>query len=100
MKLMIFSIFDSKAAYFSNPFFCQREEEALRIASDAVSETGNPNNLWARHPEDFSLFKLGHFDSLTGEIERQLPESLATLSSLRNIKSTEQLELFKQEAVN
>lgn len=63
MKYKIFSIFDSKAETFNTPIFLPTEGQALRIFDDMVN---NPEQEIAKHPEDYTLFNLGEFDSDIG----------------------------------
>lgn len=72
MKMVICSIWDSKAEVFSQPMFFQAKGQAVRSFSDAVNEEGN----FKKHPEDFTLFVLGEFDDNTGLISAQPPETL------------------------
>lgn len=96
MKMKMFSVFDSKAAFFGNPWFDQQEASAIRNFSDAVNDGSNPNNQWFKHPEDFSLFYLGEFDNEIGKFHLVTPENLVTASALRfarNGAEPRQLEL-------
>lgn len=85
MKLKMFSVFDTKMAVFANPFYDQREESAIRSFSDAVNDP-NPNNMWNKHPEDFSLYMIGEFDNDTGEIDLYKPQNLVTASALMSLR--------------
>lgn len=85
MKLKVFSVFDSKAAFFGNPFFDQREASAIRSFGDAV-KSNDPMNGFAKHPEDYSLFMLGEFDNETGEFDLCKPANLVTASALRAVE--------------
>lgn len=97
MKLKVFSVFDTKLAVFGNPWFDQRVESAIRAFTDAVNSPGD-NNMWNKHPEDFSLYLLGEFDNDTGTFDLDKPRNLLTASSIRR---SPQMELFeKQPAVN
>lgn len=87
MIMKIFSVFDSKAAFFGNPFFDQNEGSAIRNFSDAVNDSSNPNNMWHKHPEDFSLFYLGEFDNLVGSFSSDIPRCVLTASALRELKA-------------
>lgn len=82
MKLKVFSVFDSKAAFFGTPFFEQREASAIRGFQDAVN-SNDPANGFARHPEDYSLFLLAEFDNDTGQFDLVKPQNLVTASALR-----------------
>lgn len=87
MIIKLFSVFDSKAACFGQPFPDHYEAAAIRNFRDAVNDGSNPNNLWHKHPEDFSLFQVGEFDNLSGEVLSCLPKSLVTASAIADMAS-------------
>lgn len=87
IKMKVFSVFDSKAALFLRPFTDQQEAAAIRNFADAVNDSSNPNNLWNKHPEDFSLFLIGAFDDETGELLPCLKKCLVTASALVAVNS-------------
>lgn len=64
MKLVIFSVYDSKVQSYANPFYANHRGEALRgleeVANDKTHNIG-------KYPADFTLFELGNFDSDTGK---------------------------------
>lgn len=93
MRILVFSVFDSKVAVFGAPMFNQYEADMIRAFSDAVNDGSNANNMWFRHPEDYSLFAVGEFDNLTGELKGHLPRNLVTASALKAAGG--QMELFK-----
>lgn len=90
MKLNIYTIFDSAAAIYMRPFFTNADGSAVRsfsdIACDADHEVG-------KHPEHYSLFRIGTYDDATSIINPEVPECLAKahelVASSRNIKSNE-----------
>lgn len=59
MNYTIYSIYDSAAGAYMRPFYFQSDAQAIRtftdIAGDAEHEVG-------KHPEDYSLVRLGTFD--------------------------------------
>lgn len=59
MKHSLFAIFDSKAKAFLPPFMLPNSEMAVRAFSDCVND---PAHQFARHPADYTLFKVGEFD--------------------------------------
>ena len=61
----IFTVFDSKAAAYLQPFYAHTKGVAIRQFSDAIN--GDPNHNFARHPEDFTLFDLGEYDDNTAK---------------------------------
>ena len=74
MKFKIFSIFDSKAESFNTPMFLAAKGQAIRAFDD---EANRPESEIHKHPEDYTLFCLGDFESDTGKVEPlTTPESL------------------------
>lgn len=63
MIVQVFSVFDSKAASFAQPFFSPTIVTAQRAFTGACKETTSMLN---QYPEDFCLFHLGEFDDQTG----------------------------------
>lgn len=82
MIVKVFSVFDSKADFFGQPFFEQEEASAIRAFGDAVNDSSRQGNQWYAHPEDFQLFVLGSFDNKTGELIPCIPKALVMASSL------------------
>ena len=69
MKLVVYSIRDSKSEIFSQPMYMVTPGVAIRMFGD---EVGNPNSNLNKHPEDFALFRLGQFDDSTGALESEV----------------------------
>lgn len=67
MRIMIFSLRDSKMAAFMQPFFAPTEAVALRLCSDLVNQADKQNQV-ALHPDDFELFQLGEWDDASGAL--------------------------------
>lgn len=65
MKKQIFTVFDSAAGLFLEPFFAPSMEYAIREFRQAVGTEGHQFN---RFPEDFTLFHVGEFDPEKGEV--------------------------------
>ncbi len=63
--MFIFSIRDSKAAAYLQPFLAQNAAVAVRLIADTAMDQGS---LLYKHPSDFELFQIGHFDQNTGAI--------------------------------
>lgn len=65
MILNIYAVHDKKALCYLNMFYRSHDGEALRSFADDIAE---PKCPFAKHPEDYSLFKLGTVDTNSGEI--------------------------------
>ena len=68
--LVCYSIFDSKAESYSPPFFAGSDGLACRMVSDAASD---PGTTLFKHPADFTLYRLGSFDPVSGLITAEIP---------------------------
>lgn len=65
MKQLAYAVRDSKAERFLPPFFAINRAVALRMFSQACTDTGHQFN---QHSGDFTLFEVGTFDDETGSI--------------------------------
>ena len=84
MKQGIFSIYDSKAEAFIQPFFAATVGVAIRNVRRATEEEGSNFKHFAA---DYTLFELGTFEDTTGEIHL-LPAHVnhGTALTLRSLK--------------
>lgn len=65
MHIGIYSIHDSKAQAFLQPFFSQTDATAKRSFEAAVN---TPEHGFSIHPSDYTLFGIADFDDQTGVI--------------------------------
>lgn len=77
-KLRAFSVFDAKAQAFLQPFFFASDGQAVRIFSDCVRD---PSHAFGKHPEDYSLFRVGEFDLINGKLG-DIPDSINAVECL------------------
>ncbi len=63
MKLKVFSVFDSKAEAFIQPFYSQTTGTAVRSFEQALQD---PAHEFRKFAGDYTLFELGQFDQSTG----------------------------------
>ena len=82
MIIKLFSVYDKKTSAYGQPFHDIEEASAIRNFGDAVNDGSNPNNMWHKHPEDFSLCYVGSFDQEQGELLTDKVRSLVSASSL------------------
>lgn len=61
----LFAVYDSKAESFGQPFFAVNAAVATRMFQAAVQD---PETPVGRHPEDFSLFRIGIWNADTGVV--------------------------------
>lgn len=65
MKLNVYSIMDNKAEAFLPPFFMHNDSVAMRAFADAVNDS---THQFFKNPNDYCLYRIGHFDDNTGVI--------------------------------
>ncbi|AYP28836.1 MAG: nonstructural protein [Microviridae sp.] len=63
MKYKIFSIYDTKAGAWLDPFVSVNEAVAARHFENGTNQEGT--NLY-KNPEDFTLYLIGEWDDETG----------------------------------
>lgn len=70
MILKIFTIYDSKANSFLQPFYCPNQSVAIRHFAHAAND---PSTDIGRYPEDFNLHEIGTFDTDSGDLAITTP---------------------------
>ena len=92
MIMFAYSIYDVASQAYMRPFFMMSDGQAIRtftdIATDADHEIG-------KHPEDYTLFRIGQFNDNTGEMVGQSPEKIAT--ALERVASTRMVDQDKMD---
>lgn len=63
MILHAYSIYDTKTAHYAAPFFVAHEAVATRAVGELCSDL---STSVGRHPQDYTLWLLGHFDDQLG----------------------------------
>lgn len=70
MMLRAYSIFDNKALVYHQPFFAPTNGAAVRMFQDTANDT---NTSIGRHPADYILYCVGHYDDQTGAMSPYSP---------------------------
>lgn len=66
MRNPSFIIRDNKASAYLEPWSAQTVATGLRVWQENCQ---NPKSMFARHPDDFTLFERGHENTDTGDFE-------------------------------
>ncbi len=101
MRMNIYSVFDVASGAYMRPFFLMSDAQALRsftdIATDREHEVG-------KHPEDYSLVRIGTFDdskaSLHPEDVQVLVTALEVIASSRVRDPVKQRDLVEEIKTN
>ncbi len=75
MKFNVYSIYDTASGLYSRPFFTQSDGEAVRSFQDIATDETHPVG---KHPEDYSLFRIGLFDDGCGLLTNEQNDCLVT----------------------
>lgn len=70
MKLLAFTIFDTKALQYHPPFFQHTDGAAVRMLRDLVEDS---NTTIGRHPADYVLYCAGSYDDSNGQMWPEQP---------------------------
>ena len=73
MKAQCYAIFDTCSGIYEKPFFSTADDLVKREFQDIAMSADHPI---AKHPEHYSLWRLGGFDNLNGKLTDELNEQL------------------------
>ncbi len=75
MKVQCYAIFDTCAGIYEKPFFSTADDLVKREFQDVAMTDDHPIS---RHPEHYSLWRLGMFDNINGDLSDEANECLWT----------------------
>ena len=78
MQLSIYTMLDLVAKTYTNPFYMHNDLEATRMFYSWLKNPELPMNA---HPDDYSLYHIGYYDTDTGIIETADPHNLIVKGS-------------------
>lgn len=70
MELKIYTVYDAKAEAYLAPSFVSNDQVAARAFEYAVN---SDEHDFGRFPEDYTMFRIGIFDPMTGAITSETP---------------------------
>jgi hypothetical protein len=81
MKKLLFTVYDSAAAMYLEPFVAPSVDFAIRSFRQAVNTPDHQFNVF---PQDYTLFVTGEFDPETGRVAPIGPTSLGVAITFMN----------------
>lgn len=81
-RVCIYSIYDSKAGAYLQPFFSINHDTAKR---DFSAGCNDPDHAFCRYAQDFTLFHVGNWDQTDGVLEGHAPVSICNGVELRKL---------------
>lgn len=82
MRYNLCAILDAKLGEYGPPMAFQKSGQAVRQFGDEVQRQDKNNQMYT-HPEDFTLWHVGDYESETGEVFTQAPRLLASASEYK-----------------
>lgn len=93
MTINMFTVYDSAAERFLDPFHAPTAQVAIRVFSEAANKDGHQ---FQKFPGDYTLFHIGEFDPDKGELVPMTPRSLGT--ALQYQRPSDQLQLLDDKS--
>lgn len=85
-KAKVFCFKDGKSESYGPPITFENRGMFIRDFVQAGLASGQP--IWAKHPQDFTVFELGEYDARSGNIE--LYESKLAIGLVQDFSVTQQ----------
>lgn len=82
-------MYDSAVKAYMQPIFADSTGGLIRELTDLLK---NNEHAFAKHPEDYTLFKIGKYNQQTGLIENVLLEKVIGLWELTEPESNQSVE--------
>ncbi len=95
MKQQIYAIYDSCAGIYDSPHFANSDDIVRRQFQDIATAADNPIS---KHPEHYSLWRLGAWDNNDGKINNEANECL--WQALEAITQSQVMDKEKIEELN
>lgn len=73
MRLNVYCVFDRASGAYDRPWCARSDDEAVRSFTDIASDADHPIG---KHPEDFTLFRIGTWADDKGELRGESPEKV------------------------
>ena len=74
-RLKVYSIHDVASKAYAQPFTQQADGEAARTFTDIAID---PQSKIGKFPKDYTLWRIGTFETNSGMLKEEIPEQLMT----------------------
>ncbi len=98
MKVQCYAIFDSCSGIYEKPFFSTADDLVRREFQDVATAA---DHIISKHPEHFSLWRLGVFNNINGKLDNETNECLWTaLEAISQSQTVDaaQMDAFEEKA--
>lgn len=87
MRLNVYAIFDSASGIYDRPWCAHSDQAAIRSFTDVAQDAEHPIG---KHPEDFTLFRIGTWEDDAGAIVGEAPTKVINgaeaYAAVRNVE--------------
>lgn len=90
-EFLMCAVKDELSETFLAPVFAKSEEEIIRLFDYQINNTP----LWKENPSDFSIYQLGDYNEITGEVRANL-RKIASGKSVWRKENKDDLQSVKQ----
>lgn len=84
--LNAYAVFDVKAASYGMPMFISTDGIAVRGFTEACN---NPQSPLFQYPGDYSLYKIGEYDPVSGKLVSMHPDLLMHAAAAKKVTPVE-----------
>jgi hypothetical protein len=84
---IVYAIYDLKMDSYTPPFIQPNDGTAIRFIMDIM--TNEPNSSYSRHSNDYDLRRIAKWDTRSGLIQPDHPQSLQKLSVIKQSMTKE-----------
>lgn len=83
MRFIMFSVRDTKAGVFLQPFIARSTTDAIRNITSGFEQPEFLQSPVGRYPNEFDLFDIGEFDDECGISKEYTPVFVSNIADLR-----------------
>ena len=73
MRINVYAVFDRASGVYDRPWCARSDDEAMRSFGDIARD---PKHPIGKHPEDFTLFRIGTYSDDKGELKGEIGEKV------------------------
>lgn len=81
--MIVFSVYDRKMNTYARPMYV---DHLVQVTRSLKGVCDTPGSLLAQYPEDYDLYRLGHWDERTGEfIPEEKPVFILNCKEIKEV---------------
>lgn len=81
--LEAFTIYDSKSKSYGDPVFEKNKDVLMRGILNMFNDPQQKQNMYLKNAEDYSIFRIGTYSKVTGQLTASNLEHVANMHDIR-----------------